>query len=60
MSEDIDIKLVASDEARGKSHNLQRQNRKIIHQSIVAMLESSPLFQLVEKKSVMKENSNSF
>jgi len=57
MSEDIDIKLVASNEALGKSHNLQRQNRKIIHQRIVSMLESSPLFQLVETK---KRNEGKF
>lgn len=57
MSEDIDIKLVASNEALGKSHSLQRQNRKMIHQKIVSMLESSPLFQLVETK---KRNEGKF
>lgn len=57
MSEDIDIKLVASDVALGRSHSMQRQNRKVIHQSIVSMLESSPLFQLVETK---KRNEGKF
>ena len=52
MSEDIDIKLVPSSEALGKSHSLQRQNRKIIHKRIVSMLQSSSLFQLVETKKL--------
>lgn len=57
MSEDIDIKLVASNEALSKSHSMQRQNRKIIHQRILSMLELSPLFQLVETK---KRNEGKF
>lgn len=52
MSEDIDIKLVAAKGALDKSHSLQRQNRKIIHQRIVSMLKSSPSFRLVETKKL--------
>lgn len=57
MSEDIDIKLVASNAALDKSHSLQRQNRKMVHQRIVSMLESSSLFHLVETK---KRNEGKF
>ncbi len=57
MPEDIDIKFVASNAALDKSHSLQRQNRKMVHQKIVSMLETSPLFQLVETK---KRNEGKF
>ena len=50
MSEDIDIKLVASNETLHLSHSKQRQRRKIIHQCILNLLESSSTFQLVETK----------
>ena len=57
MSEDIDIKLVPSKESLGQSHSMQRRCRKLIHQAIISMLESSPVFQLMETK---KRNEGKF
>ena len=57
MSEDIDLKLVPSKEILEQSHSKQRQCRKLIHQRIVSMIESSPIFELVETK---KRNEGKF
>lgn len=58
MSEDIDLKLVASEKILNESKNKQRLCRKFIHQKIVSMLESSPIFQLPEPPK--KRNEHKF
>lgn len=57
MSEDIDIKLVLSTEILSESNGMQRRCRKFVHQAITAMLEASPVFQLLETK---KSNESRF
>jgi len=57
MSEDIDIKLVPSQEMLGQPNSMQRRCIKLVYQKIVTMLDSSPVFKLLETK---KRNEGRF
>ena len=58
MSEDVDIKIVPTEETKNETKSRQKNLRKTVHQKIVDEIEASNL--LIANKEPIKQNENRF